>query len=143
MLRYSLGVPIDSNYESIVPSNQGTSSRKRYTILCKTASTNREGNNRKSKLISPPIFIRSPESPILYIRFTFPQPSAEVCLTMPSSDHPGVRSSSVPSQPAHVFQASCAIALALQMGLSGAGKTGLWQGICHRWMLSAKAIGPS
>ena len=136
-------MPIDSKYEVVIPSNQGTSSRRCHPILCITASTNREGNNQKSKLILPLIRIRSPESPILLTRFTFPQPSAEVCLAVPSSEHPWVWSSSVPPQPAHVVQASCAIALALRMGFSGAGNLGLLQRICHRWMLSAKTIAPS
>ena len=48
--------------------------------------------------------------------------------------------SSVPPQPAHVVQASCAIALALRMGPSGPGSPGLLQGICQRGMLSAKPM---
>ena len=143
MLNYLLAVPIDSKYEVLIPSNQGTSSRRCHPILCTTASTNREGNNQKSNLILPLIPIRSPESPILLTRFTFPPSSVEVCLAVPSSEHPWVRSSSVPPQPAHVVQASCAIALALRMGLSATENPGLLRGICHHWMLSAKTIEPS
>ena len=45
--------------------------------------------------------------------------------------------SSVPPQPAHVVQASCAIALAPRTGLSGPANPGLLLGTCHRGMLSA------
>ena len=48
--------------------------------------------------------------------------------------------SCVPPQPAHVVRASCAIALGLRMGPSGAGNPGLLHRICQRGMLLAKPM---